>query len=106
MKSKEVDGMLVDRFTASYYQTKGKLKSLVTVKKLQLQRDVGILFSHDREDLANCLIDFHHSNILTSAQTFTATYKVMFTTACLLRLRVYSKYNFCCKKDFFLTLKQ
>ena len=82
MKSKEVDGMLVDRFTASYYQTRGKLKSLVTVKKLQLQRDVGILFSHDREDLANCLIDFHHSNILTSAQTFTATYKVMFTTAC------------------------
>ena len=77
MKSKEVDGMLLDRFTASYYQSRGKLKSLITVKKLELQRDVGVLFSQDREDLAKCL-NLYRSNVLKSAQTFTATYKVMF----------------------------
>ena len=78
MKSKEVDGMLLDRFTASYYQSRGKLKSLITLKKLELQRDVGVLISKDREYLAECLINFHRSDILRSAQTFTDTYKVTF----------------------------
>ena len=77
VKSKEVDGMLLDRFTASYYQTRGKLKSLLTVKKLELQRATGVLFSKDREFLARCL-NFYRSNILRSAQTFIDTYKVRF----------------------------
>ena len=76
VKSKEVDGMLLDRFTASYYQSRGKLKSLLTVKKLELQRDVGVLFSQDRWYLAQCLTDYHLSNILKSVQTFTDAYKV------------------------------
>ena len=71
--------MLLDRFTASYYQSRGKLKSLVAVKKLELQRDVGVLFSKDREDLAECLTNYHRSEILKSAQTFTDTYKVTLT---------------------------
>ena len=75
MKTKEVDGMLLDRFTASYYQSRGKLKSLLTLKKLEIQRDVGVLFSQDREGLARCL-NFYRSNILKSAQTLTDTYKV------------------------------
>ena len=75
VKAKEVDGMLLDRFTASYYQSRGKLKSLITLKKLELQRDVGVLFSKDREGLAQCL-NFYRSNILKSAQTFIDTYKV------------------------------
>ena len=70
--------MLLDRFTASYYQSRGKLKSLITVKKLELHRDVGVLFAQDREDLAKCLINYQQSNVLKSAQTFTDTYKVMF----------------------------
>ena len=75
VESKEVGGMLLDRFTASYYQSRGKLKSLITLKKLELQRDVGVLFSKDREGLAKCL-NFYRSNILKSAQTLTDTYKV------------------------------
>jgi len=75
VKSKEVDGMLLDCFTASYYQSRGKLKSLITVKKLELQRDTGVLFSQDAEELAECL-NFHRSNILKSVQTFTATYQL------------------------------
>ena len=77
VKLREVDGMLLDRFTAPYYQSRGKLKSLITVKKLELQRDVGVLFSQDRVLLAQCL-NFYRSNILKSAQTFTDTYKVRF----------------------------
>ena len=70
--------MLLDRFTASYYQSRGKLKSLITVKKLELQRDIGVLFSKDREYLVQCLINYHRSDILRSAQTFTDSYKVTF----------------------------
>ena len=68
--------MLLDRLTASYYQSRGKLKSLITVKKLELQRDVGVLFSRNRVGVAECLINFQRSDILRSAQTFTDTYKV------------------------------
>ena len=75
VKTKEVDGMLLDLFTASYYQSRGKLKSFITVKKLEHQRDTGALFSQDKEELAQCL-NLHRSNILKSVQTFTATYKV------------------------------
>ena len=81
VKSKEVEGMLLDRFTASYYQSRGKLKSLITVKKLQLQRDVGILFSRGGRGLQSCL-RYYRSNIFKSAQAFNATYKVLFTPVC------------------------
>ena len=76
VKSKEVDGMLLDRFAASYYQSRGKLKSLLTVKKLELQRDAGVLFSQDRWFLAQCLKDYHQANVLKAVQTFTNSYKV------------------------------
>ena len=94
VKSKEVDGMLLDRFTASYFQSRGKLKSFITLKKLERQRQVGVLFSKDREGLAECLINFHRSDILTSAKTFTDTYKVTF-----FRLK-----SNVCKWTFFFTL--
>jgi len=78
VKSKEVDGMLLDRFTAPYYQSRGKLKSLLTVKKLELERGFGALFSQDRWYLVDCLTNYHQANILKSAQIFTDTYiKVM-----------------------------
>ena len=77
VKSKKVDGMLLDRFTASYYQSRGKLKSLLTVKKLELQRDAGVLFSRGRLFLAQCLKDYHQASILKSVQTLTDTYEVM-----------------------------
>lgn len=67
--------MLLDRYTASYYQTRGKLKSLLTVKKLDLRRDIGVLFSKDTEALADCL-NFIRPNIWTSVQTITETFKV------------------------------
>ncbi|KAJ7390278.1 hypothetical protein OS493_026153 [Desmophyllum pertusum] len=75
LKTKEVDGMMLDRYTASYYQTRGKLESLLTVKKLELQRDVGVLFSKNRNDLAECL-DVFRSNISRLVQTLTATIKL------------------------------
>jgi len=70
--------MLLDRYTASYYKSRNQLQSLYTVKTLELHKDIGILFSRNRKDLAGCLINYHRASILSSAQTITATYKVTF----------------------------
>ena len=75
MRLKDVDGMFLDRYTASFYQSRDKLKALLTVKKLELQRDVGVLFSKDRKELAECL-NFLRSTIWRSVQTITETFKV------------------------------
>lgn len=77
VKSKQVDGMLLDRYAASYYQSRNQLKSLYTVKKLELQRDIGILFNENRKFLAECLLNYHGASIWGSVQTITATYKVL-----------------------------
>ena len=76
VKSKQVDGMLLDHYTASYYQSRNQLKSLYTVKKLEFQRDIGILFNENRRFLAECLLNYHRASIWSSVQTITATYKV------------------------------
>ncbi|XP_068685984.1 uncharacterized protein [Montipora foliosa] len=73
--SKKIDGMLLNSYTASYYQARDKLKSLIIVTKFALRRDVGLLFSSDRGELAACL-DFHRSNIWRLVQTITSTYKL------------------------------
>ena len=78
VKSKQVDGMLLDRYTASYYQSRNQLQSLYTVKTLELQRDIGILFNRKRKDLAVCLLYYHRSNILRAVQVITDTFKVTF----------------------------
>ena len=75
VRSKDVDGMFLDRYTASFYQSRDKLKTLLTVKKLEFQRDVGVLFSKDRRELAECL-NVLRSPIWRSMQTITETYKV------------------------------
>ena len=78
VRNKEVDGMLLDRYRASYYQSKGKLKSLVTAKRLEYRRDIGVLFSKNNQGLAVCL-DFYRSEIWRLVQTLTATFKVILT---------------------------
>ena len=55
LKSEQVDGLLLDRYSTAYYQEKHKLKSLLIVKKFEFIRNVEILFSKDRKDLADCL---------------------------------------------------
>ena len=77
LNSKEVEGMFLDRYTASYYQTRDKLKSLITVKNFEFRRDIGVLFSKDRKDLADCLT-FLRSDIVKVVQTITPKYKVSF----------------------------
>ena len=75
LKSEEVHGMMLDRYTASFYQKQGKLKSLVTVNKMDLQRDVGLLFSKDREFIADCL-EYDRPEIYQFGQSLTNSYKV------------------------------
>lgn len=78
VKTKEVDGMLLDRYRASHYQSRGKLKSLITVRKLEYRKDIGVLISKNNKELAVCL-DFFRSDIWRLVQTLTATFKVMLT---------------------------
>lgn len=80
LKSKEVKGMLLDRYTASYYQKRDKLKTLLAVKKLDLQRDVGVLFNENKRELAECLQNYHRSAIWRSMQTLTSFYEVLTTS--------------------------
>jgi len=76
LNSKEVAGMLLDRYSASYYQAEVKLRSLITVKNFEFRRDIGVLFSKDRKDLTVCLT-FFRSDIVKIVQTITSTFKVL-----------------------------
>lgn len=76
LESKQVNGMLLDRYAASYYQRDGKLESLITVKKLDLQRDIGALFHKNRKALAECLTNNFRSDIWRSVQGITDSYKL------------------------------
>lgn len=76
LESKQVNGMLLDRYAASYYQRDGKLESLITVKKLDLQRDIGALFHNNRKALAECLTNNFRSDIWRSVQGITDSYKL------------------------------
>ncbi|XP_073256589.1 uncharacterized protein [Porites lutea] len=75
LQAKKVEGMLLDSYTASFYQSREKLESLVTVKKFELRRYVGILISEEKKDLANCL-ENHRPSILRHVQTVTSTFKL------------------------------
>ena len=68
--------MMLDHYTAAYYQKRDKLKSLTIVKKFDLPREVGVLFSKKRELIAGCL-SMHRSNIWRLVQTITATFQVL-----------------------------
>ena len=67
------DGMLLDSYTASYYQALGKLESLITVTKFELHMDIGVLLS--KELSLECLEKFR-AEIWMLVKTFTASYKV------------------------------
>ena len=77
VKTKKVEGMLLDRYTAFHYQKRDKMKSLITIKMLELSRDVGIIFVKDYHKLVECL-NFHRSAIWKSVQTITSNFKVCF----------------------------
>ena len=68
--------MMLDHYTAAYYQKRDKLKSLIIVKKFDLPREVGVLFSKDREFIGGCL-SIHRSNIWRLVQTITVTFQVL-----------------------------
>ena len=67
---------MLDHYTAAYYQKSDKLKSLIIVKKFDLPREVGVLFSKGREFIAGCL-SIHRSHIWKLVQTITATFQVL-----------------------------
>lgn len=48
------------------------------MKKLDLQRDIGVLFHKNRKALAECLTNNFRSDIWRSVQGITDSYKVIF----------------------------
>lgn len=75
VKTKEVEGIFLDRYTASYHHSRGELESLISLKSLDLSREIGVLFSEDNRELARCL-EFYRPNIMMLTQTVTSSYKV------------------------------
>ena len=86
VKTREADGMLLDHYMASYFQFMGKLKSLITVKKIEFRREYGLLFSKDNQKLAECL-NFFRTDIWRLVQTLTATFKVTSSVLCIIKLK-------------------
>ncbi|XP_058948503.2 uncharacterized protein [Pocillopora verrucosa] len=76
LKAHEVDGIMLDRFTASFYQKQDKLKALITVKTMQFQRDSGFLVSKSRASFANCL-DYVRPNIYQFGLSLANSFKLI-----------------------------
>ncbi|CAH3119761.1 unnamed protein product [Pocillopora meandrina] len=76
VKTKEVEGIFLDRYSASYHHSRGELESLISLKSLDLSREIGVLFSEDNRELARCL-EFYRPNIMMLTQTVTSSYKLM-----------------------------
>lgn len=76
LKSDQVEVMLLDRYTASYYQARDKLKSLITVKKFEFRREIGGLISKKMERKLPCF-EQHRLSIWRSVETFADAYKLM-----------------------------
>ena len=70
IKSKQVEGMLLDHYTVSYYHKRNKLKSLISAKKLEFCRDVGVLIFKVK------MAKWHRSSISSFTETITNTFKV------------------------------
>ena len=96
LKSEQVDGLLLDRYSTAYYQARNKLGSLVIVKKFEFSREVGILISKDRKNLTDCL-NHHDLEILGLVEIITSKFEVNYITD----MTVYKvKYNYICILKF------
>lgn len=54
LKSDEVDGMLLDYYTADYYRQLGKFKSLFTALDFASEVDVAMLFRKNITNIMSC----------------------------------------------------
>ncbi|PFX32518.1 Potassium voltage-gated channel subfamily F member 1 [Stylophora pistillata] len=75
LEAREVNGIMLDRLTASFYQKQDKLKSLVTVKTMDLQREVGFLVSKRRKFFAECL-EYFRPDIYQFGLSLTQSFKL------------------------------
>ena len=75
VKSEEVDGILMDSYTTIFYEYNGKLASLFTANKIQIQKKVSVTFAKELQGLVDCLT-FIRPTIDSSVEAITDTYKV------------------------------
>lgn len=75
VNSEKVEAIMLDHYTSqSFHQETDKLKSLLFLKKFDFSREMGVLFSRDKKNLAECLNN-HRSYIFRKIQESTQTYK-------------------------------
>lgn len=79
VNSEKVEAIMLDHYTSqSFLQEMDKLKSLLFLKKFDFSREMGVLFSRDKKNLAECLNN-HRSYIFRKIQESTQTYKASFS---------------------------
>ena len=77
VKSKQVGGLLVDRFTGYYYMAERNYTglSLITSQHIEKMAKVGLVFAQGREDLIACL-NLVKVTAIKSVESITSKYKV------------------------------
>jgi len=75
VNSNDVEGILMDRYTAFYYRRWDKLVSLFTVREIEVQKKLSIIFAKELEGLVNCLTVIRPA-IDSAVKDITAAYKV------------------------------
>ena len=73
MKSGEVDGILMDRYTAFFYELEFEAATLFTIMEMEVQKKV--LFAKELQNLFECLTVIRPS-IDLAVHDITASYKV------------------------------
>ena len=78
VKAKEVEGILIDHYTAYYYFTlNGTFKTLFSIKRIEVSQGVTVIVAREHEELVDCLI-LNRPAMISAVQAITNTYKVLY----------------------------
>ena len=77
VKAKEVEGILIDHYTAFYYFTvNDTFKTLFSRKKIEVSQGVTVIVAREHEELVDCL-SLNRPAMISAVQAITNTYKVL-----------------------------
>lgn len=77
VKAKEVEGILIDHYTAFYYFTvNGTFETLFSRKKIEVSQGVTVIVAREHEELVDCL-SLNRAAMISAVQAITNTYKVL-----------------------------
>ena len=70
-----MDGILMDRYTAFFYELEFEAATLFTIMEMEVQKKVSVLFARELQNLFDCLTVLRPS-IDLAVHDITASYKV------------------------------